>query len=268
VKKENWRIVAIIFIAIGIAFWCGSAFAVPENNIDSGYSFTETLDEPIFVDNLIITSLDPEDLDQEQSELTGNYAIGTDPGGYGFWIMQRGMNDRGPFTGFQLALGEHGTTTEPLYVGVMYGENDPTNWDNWKVIAQLDPGVLPEKDTLYWLGLDLEPDTLPIYPGQNWYLLAISMDSPADDNFWMWGASENNPYPRGTVKAYDGDDWNEIPGHTLLDMCFRTYTIEGEDPVDDPPDITITTTAQVVAQALGSISFIGALVSGIRYFKV
>lgn len=259
-KKKNWKRVAIIFIVLGFVLWGISAFISPATILESSdYTFTGTLEDPIRVDNLIITSLDPADLDQQQSEVTMYYVVGSDSSGC-YWIMQSVWNDRFPFTGFQIALGEHGTTTEPIYIGVMSDEYDPTNWDKWEVIGRLDPGVLPEKDTLYWVGLDLEDDPLQI--GRRCYVLAISEDGPLNGNYWIWGVSTNEPYLRGTGMNWGGSGWTDV----AMDTCFRTYTIEG--PPSEPPDITITTTSQVVTQVLGSLSLLGALIAGTRYFMV
>lgn len=266
-KKKIWLYLTTMFTVFGIVFLVYSVYAVsPEHSTISvsQQAFIGSIEEYAHVNNLIITSLDPEDLDQAQTSMPGglNIAIGSGSSGYGSWIMQSGYNDRYPFTGFQIGLAEHGTTTEPIYVGVMLGKLDPQDENNWAVIARLDPGVLPEKDTFYWLGLDLEDDPLSIGPGQNWYLLAISMDDPVDGNWWMWGCSDQQPYPRGTAMAFDGSNWHDMP----YDMTFKVYTVEGGEP--EEPEITITSNYQVVSQFLGSLSLLGAVVSGVKYFTV
>ncbi|GAH00348.1 unnamed protein product [marine sediment metagenome] len=55
-----------------------------------------------------------------------------------------------------------------------------------------------------------------------------------------------------------------------LDTVFTTYT-ESDVPPPPPPDtpvITITSTYNVVAQAMGILTLIGAVISGTKYFSL
>jgi len=270
-KKKNWMHLTITFVVAGLSLLVFSVYGFPSperNTIStSQQGFMGDIKEPVRADNIVITSFDPKDLDQVQTSMPNglNIAIGTG-GGYGNWVMQTGWNDREPLTGFAMGLAEHGTCTEPLYIGLMYSTQNPENWDYWRWYGRLDPGVLPEKDTYYWLGYDFENNPLipPINAGTVWCITAVSMDSPGDGNWWTWGCNDQQSYARGTAKIWGGLEtwWQDIP----YDMTFKTYTVEGG--VGEEPTITITSTNQVVASFLGSFSLLGAVVSGAKYFMV
>lgn len=260
-KKEHWMYMTVILFTAAMLLMFGSFYAASPNIITTPqYNFIGSIDEPIHMDNIAILSLDPDALDQVQTSGDNSVAIGSSS-----WLMQSGYNDREPFTGFLMCIAEHGTTTQPIYIGVMLSPLDPQDWDNWAFVGVLNPDVLPKKDTFYWIGFDLESDPLPIDAGEDWYLLAMSMDDPSDGNCWAWKIDDQQSYSRGTAMAFDGNNWHSGP----YDMAFKTYTIEGNGGGDGEPSVTITSTYQVaVYQFLGSVSLLGAVISGTKYFLV
>lgn len=272
-KKKLWKYITMIFTIAGIGLWIFSAVGMGMDSIiESGVSSHRTFDEPssLQINNIVITSFDPRDLDQAQ-ETTGSpngICIGYNPSqGYGYWAMQLGYNDREPLTGFQVAILEHGNPTKPIYIGIMRGQLDPAAWVNWIWYGYLNPGSLPQKDVYYWVGADFSNNPIDIEAGEEWYIAVISIDPTTGNNHWAWGCNPDNPYPRGNLLNWDVT-WKNIAGTPDFDGCFRTYTTEGQQPPQEPPAITITSNYQIISQFLGSLSLLGAVISGTKYSMV
>ena len=142
--------------------------------------------------------------------------------------------------------------------------------NNWEVAAYMDPGTLPEKDVFYWITLDISDNPINFPAGTTFYMVAVCEDySYGDDNWGSWGTSFElgDTYPGGSNHVYNFNEevWDVKP----YDMVFRTYTTPNGNGNGGPPQITITSSYQIAAvKLLGSFSFLGAVISGTKYFSL
>ena len=272
-KKKLWLYMAIAFAIAGIllftyAFTFDTVSAVKSATIFHQYTFEAKLKHMKYLDMVSIQSLDPDQLDQSQEQIGNDvkaYAIGP------MWVCQGVKNDRSPIYGFSMILGEYHEgvpTTEPIYIGItssLLTGSQLYDLDNWDAVGYMNPGTLPEIGVFYWVTYELNTP-LNIPAGQTFYIIAISEDqSYGDVNWWQWATAGDlgDVYPRGSNYVYNGESWDD----SWRDMCFRTYTTpNGGNGDGEPLQITITSNYQVAAQFIGSLSLLGAVVSGTKYF--
>lgn len=275
-KEKNWKYLTIVLVIAGVlSLIFSSVTAFPaEMPIDSTYNIPTTYEvrNVDFVKAYIIVDFDPNKLDQLQDSLGVSYRIGT--GNMGVSILQPVANNREPMTGFQVAIGRHGSPSSDLYMGIMYPftvpcYNHPYDGQNYIIAGNVAAVAVPQPDTFYWFGIDCSDYPLDISSGSPPLgIVLFSTDDTTDGNYWMCGAGTGNPYsayqPRGWSNI--ADQWLEgvlVEGHNH-DMCFATYTTAGGGG-DEVPSITISTTTWVTT-SLGIFSLIGACLSGSKYF--
>lgn len=269
IKDKYWKYATIIFMIVGIAsLFLSDAVAFPyeiEVNSTDDNSRTYEMNNMGACNAYIITDFDSDEIDQIQDFLDVYYKIGVGSGGCS--VLQPAVNDREPMTGFQVAIGRHGTPSNGIYMGIMYPNyNSPFDGDNYMLLGFLEATGVPEADTFYWFGIS--DKNLDIPSGQNALAIVVmSVDDPSDSDYWMWGGGSGNPYgtyrPRGW-NSQDNEWQNEMLDGTV-DMCFVTYTTGGGG--GEAPDISITTMSWVTAN-IGFACLIGAAISGCKYAAI
>lgn len=165
-------------------------------------------------------------------------------------------------TGYQVLVGRHGTPTHPLRIGIA----SPIGLDEyWDYIIDIPPSACEQQDTLYWLGAMFEDS--PYTPSVNLMILAaITGDTKTDGNYWVWGISTGNDYPKSIMCAYHiSDNWVQIPGTEAWDTDFRVYTA-GSSPPPQEPVISISVSTYVVTAGL--ITMLGAALSSVKYASI
>ena len=136
-----------------------------------------------------------------------------------------------------------------------------TNLTRVELLLTKDPGYPPSspfelaiRDNLTGINLahkSVNPEQIPIYPysdwiefdfddismttGQSYYIIAYTND----DEGYMWGSAEDNPYLYGMMfySTDGGYNWNGLPAS--FDACFKTYGYGGGGP-DTTLEIEIT----------------------------
>jgi len=268
-KKENWKYLTIVLViaAVGLLIFSSVTAFPSEMSVNSTTDKSQTYEliNGGTYSAYIITDFDPDEIDQLQDALSAYYKIGV--GSSGCSILQPVVNDREPMTGFQVAIGKHGTPSSDLYIGIMYPTyGSPFDGQNYMMAGSISASDVPEADTFYWFGMDLSDYPLDISSGPPALAVVVmSTDNPDDSDYWMWGGSGGNPYPTYRPRGWNTEDneWqNELLDGTV-DMCFVTYTTSGGG--GDTPNITITTTTWVTTIS-GIFGLIGAFVSGSKYF--
>jgi hypothetical protein len=270
IKDKYWKYATITLMIVGIAsLFLSNATAFPyEMSVNQVTDKSKTY-EMINVGTLsayIIADLDPDEIDQVQDTLSVYYRIGV--GDYGCSILQPAVNDREPMTGFQVAIGRHGTPSSALYIGIMYPNyGSPFDGQNYMIAGSLQAANVPQSDTFYWFGIDCSNYPLDISSGPPALgIVVMSTDDPDDSNYWMWGGGSGNPYPTYRPRGWNTQDnaWQNdmLPDASTIDMCFVTYTTSGGG--GDIPVISITTTSWVTAN-IGFACLIAAAVSGCKW---
>ena len=273
-KKEYWKyvsvtlsILSVVLLVYSLVF--SSAMALkPENiSISTGTS-APTLD--ITPSIIIPTAVDPLNTDQVQDPTDVCYYIGYLGGNNGCY-KQLIVNDREPYIGFSVAIGKHGTPTEPLLIGVLKigneGFESPLDGDNYHALGGISPDINIPDDQLVWIDADFA--SMP-YNKKQVNIAAVSTDDPTDGNYWFWGAMSGNPYQDdapGNIHDTPGQwHWaNErwgIGGMDDEDFAFITYTEGGTG--GEPPSINIVVNTLVTTTS-GILCLIGACFSGIKY---
>lgn len=274
IKKKTWKYITLVFIVVGISLLGFSAFPIVISHVPSTISNTVPYD--IDLDEFDIVNAErigiladppPETLDQWQDVMNCDYQIGA--GGY--WMAQSVKNYREPLTAFVVGLARHGLPLygglpAPIYIGIMDPLNDPHDPRNFDYIGYIMPSDIPE-DEFHWIGK--YPLDISIPANTFFGVVVISESSDPDSGYWLLAANDANPYDRGVLGCRNFVDhiWNCEPiNDCKSDMCFATYTIEGDDPPPDPPVITITSTYTIITQFFGGLSLIAAVVTGSKFF--
>lgn len=281
-KKKTWQYITLVFTVVGISLWVFSAVPVIGSHAPSATSYITLSDIDIDkwdmdvtnIQRLEILSIDPETLDQAQDIINQYFKICL--GGDGYWMCQSIKNYREPLTAFSVGIGRHGTPWSPtgingLFIGIMDPLGNPEDPDDFIFVGYIPPEAIPEDDVFYWMSVDLSSDPIDIPPETFFKIVVISFSMPHTEGYWMLGTSgTQNPYDRGVLASWDFTNnwWDCTQIGCGYDMCFATYTVESDGPPPDAPVITITSTSQVVSQVFGSLSLLGAAVSGIKYYTL
>lgn len=271
IKDKYWKYVTIILMIIGIAsLFLSNATAFPyEMSVNSTMDKSKTYEmiNAGAQHACIITDFDPNEIDQVQDFFDVYYKIGI--GNSGCSVLQPAVNDREPMTGFQVAIGKHGTPSDDLYMGIMYPwSNSPFAGDNYMLLGLLSASSVPEEDTFYWFGISDKNLDIPSGGYNSLSIVVMSFDDPDDSDYWMWGAGSGNPYPTyrpmGWNTNWYGEGWqDEMLSDGTIDMCFVTYTTDGGNG-NEVPVISITTASWVTAN-IGFACLIGAAISGCKW---
>lgn len=272
-KDKYWKYATIILMIVGIAsLFFSDATAFPtELSVNSTTDRSKNYDTSIAGAQraYLITDFDSDKIDQLQDKLDVYYKIGFGSSGCG--VLQPVVDDREPLTGFQVAIGRHGSPSEFLWIGIMYPSYGPPFNGNYAVVGYLQAVNVPEEDTFYWFGIDCSSNPVDIPSGlPAMGIVVVSYDDPDDSDYWMWGAGSGNPYGTYRPRGWNTQDnaWqNDMLSDGTVDMCFVTYTTSSGGNGGDVPVISITTTSWVTAN-IGFACLIGAAVSGIKYFSI
>jgi hypothetical protein len=164
-----------------------------------------------------IKSLDDE-LDQYQTECTGNRFVGSSEPIYDINIMvaQSFIPQLEILTRieFYLRKNEYFLPHKPLNLFIreesLSNENLAT--------ASVNPSVVPYE--YEWI--EFVFDDIPVTAGQTYWMVAYMEHNPSRESGYIWGMSDYNPYHEGLcVFTYDGgEEWQYYPDE---DTCFKTY---------------------------------------------
>ena len=264
-KEKNWRYITIALSIITIVLFAYSVLApvslesepgLNENLVYSKIKNNVPDDVMVDVDNLVSIKpsvLDPDDLDQNWETHTHAAVVGYS------WYLQGFKNLREPMLGFDMKISRHGMPTTDLIVGLLDSRLDGSELldpSNWLYGAVISPSIF-EDLTWYWFPIEFAVP-LQVNAEQTYYI--VCMSAVNGDNYWRWALQyPNGGYDRGIFYTYDIDDekWHV----SAQDACFGTYTETG----GDEPIIDITVTSSISMQ-LGFIAFIGAVLSGTKYY--
>lgn len=272
-KKEYWKYVSVTLSILSVvllvySFLSPGVMAVGPENLSTPIGTVPTLD--ITPSIILPTAVDPINTDQVQDQASASYYIGYLGGANGCY-KQMISNEREPFIGFSIAIGKHGTPTEPLLIGVLKKGNEgfesPLDGDNYHVLGGLSPDINIPDDQLVWIDMDFA--SMP-YNKKLVNIAAISLDDPTDGNYWFWGFATGNVYQDDAVGdihdtpcrwSWDNERWS-IGGMTNEDFTFVTYTEGGTG--GEAPSINITVNTMVTT-GTGIICLLGACFSSIKY---
>ena len=278
-KRKNWKYLAIVLSVIGLLLIAVPLIATPNvisgertSNLDIGLKNVKTAK---LVPTLIKTTINDNQLDQLQDQI-GSTVDGVVVGPT--WMCQGVENDRTPIYGFSIIVSEDretGAPEGPMYFGIIsskYTGDDLYDLSNWEAACILNPGVLPQTGTPYWITVEFD-SPLPLYIAAptpvptKFYIVALSEDNAMDGNWFVWHCSGNlgDVYSRGHVWQHYEGSWYDFPG--AGDMTFATFTTETTPP--NPPVITIQSSSWVVAsQATGILSLFGAVICGSKWLML
>lgn len=272
-KKEHWKYVSVTLSILSVvllvySFAFPGAMAIKPVDLPTSMDTAPTFD--ITPSIIIPTANDPINIDQVQDQASSAYYIGYIGSNDGCY-KQLVYNDRESFIGFSVAIGKHGTPTEPLYLGVLKigneGFESPLDGDNYHALGGLSPDINIPDDQLVWIDMDFT--SMP-YNKRNVNIVALSLDDPTDGNYWFWGVMTGNPYQDDSPGDiydtpgqwyWDDERWS-IGGMADEDFTFVTYTEGGTG--SEPPSINITVNTMVTT-GTGIICLLGACFSGIKY---
>lgn len=268
-KKEHWKYLSLSLsiISIILLLYSTIAFAIEPSmiNVDTHRENNDlSINDILLKDkNKAFISADmnipPTGVDQYQNEYTNTVFVT-----YDYWwgqLVGFGGETR-HITGYCMGIARRGIPTEPLIMGIC--DEDSLEHTAIKMVS-LQPSYLEEADTVYWIGLDFSDSPVTVYGDYKPMLFCASDDVSTDGNFWMWGISETNPYDgQYDFKLYDYATSSFVNHEANWDGTFLVFTEEAS--AGDSPVITITTSSWVVAsQALGILSLLGGVVSGIKF---
>ena len=267
-KKRKWQYLTIMFLAAGIITLTLSFITPVSTPSPAQYQITATpieIDIPRnYIPLRITPTVDPEHLDQYSCETTENHwiiSVST------VWILQEFVNEGEPLEAFSVIVTEYLSPTHPLVIGVVDSKmpiDELSNLDNWECYGVLQPNTLPSDwPDFYWITADFSNNPIPIPAGQMYYIAAASgVINIAQGYFGL--AYNGDCYPDYTSWDYYFPE--EQYYDTLSDICFATYTTTGGG--GEPPQVTITSTYQVMTQFSASLFLLGAVISGTKYFMV
>lgn len=272
-EKKYWKYLMLFLSVAGLLLVAVPLIATPTvltgehtSNLNIGLKNIKTAR---LVPTLAKTTINDNQLDQLQDQIgttVNGVIVGTT------WMCQGVKNDRTPFYGFSILVSEEresGPPEEPMYFGIISGKytgNDLYDLSNWEAAVVLNPGVLPQTDTRYWITVEfnsplyIDPTPVPT----KFYIVALSEDVAMDGNWFVWHCSGNlgDVYDRGHVWQYYEGAWYDFPG--AGDMAFATFTTAGATPT--PPVVGISISISIVSQFMGALSWIGAVISGTKFY--
>lgn len=232
-EKKRWLILTVVLILLGASlivvasqdqiFYPGNYFSTAPINVNR--LTKSNAGARILMD----VSLEPDELDQSQEIQDGMVYIGYPVPG--FCVSQEVVNDRDILLGFAVLIRTVGyTPPDTLYFGIMKELDDPLYADSWDACYFIENVMINS-----WLWLSVEFTTpMNINAGETFHIVLFSADDPLDGDCWYWGCSAEEEY-NGNVHYwnYDTGSWVISTG---IDMCFRSYTEEEDDP-DPPPNV-------------------------------
>ena len=191
-----------------------------------------------------VMALVDDELDQHQTTYEINWYVGRQigllwalsseplilPPPLNFSVAQSFVPTKEILTRVQLYIGKNVTAAFPYILAI----RDDLMGDNIAVAAA-DPADVPEVlPNLSWV--EFVFDNVRLIVGHTYYL--VSYTANVTDNYYIWGSTDNNLYPNGTmfISVDDGKTWGDI---SMVDMCFKTY---GKD--DEPPSVEIVNPAE------------------------
>lgn len=272
-RKGHWKYLSLTLSIVGIFLILLSMFfpatfqeagrAAYGQTVTSTFGVGEADGIQIAADGLLTVTpadLDPNNLDQHWETYSHAYAVGP------MWYLQSFKDIRCPMLGFSVLISRTEVIPEePLIIGLVASQlegADLYDTSNWLVAGSLPADALPDQNW-YWISLEF---SLIVQPEETCYIVCVSNDmDPNDEHYWRWAVQyPTGGYDRGQFFIYDFDN-EEWTGRNY-DACFRTYSAGWLPP--EPPIVQIASSYTVVSQFFGSLSLIGAVISGIKYFTL
>lgn len=230
-EKRTWKIITICFIVAGLLFVTAGVANPFKQDITSRIYAQMTPGGEQDISDLtadteltFLTTLDPDDLDQEQTLFDCWGAIGKPPA---LCSAQGAINDRDDLLGVKVYIKTFDTATSYLFVGIMTSLGDPSKTASYEKLAALPPGSAP--NTWTWMQMDFSDDPLEIDAGVKFWIVLYSSEL-ISGGYRGWGGSLEAPYPPATTMSYDYNQkiWKTL--YEQIDMCFKTYTDSGGSP--------------------------------------
>lgn len=145
-------------------------------------------------------------------------------------------NSRPMVTGFGLIIGRKGIPDAPLWIGVCEeGVNCDTNVppQQWLAMGSLDPSLLPEEETWYWVTGTWEDDPIESPAGHFLHAIAVTDANFIEQSqYWAWGCCDGHwrwPQHDGLIESlgeiiiFPGDGQEVCTGT----LGFQNYTEGG-----------------------------------------
>lgn len=266
-KKRAWKIITICFLMVGLLFVTVGLANPFEQDITSRIYAQMTPGGEQGINDLtadtelsFLTTLDPGDLDQEQTIFGCWGAIGKPPG---LCLGQTIINDRDELLGVKVYVKTFNRAISYLFVGIMTTLGDPTKSASYEKISVLPPGTAPS--TWTWLQMDFSDDPLDIDAGEKFWIVLFSSEYVIDGGYRGWGGTLTAPYPYDAMSyCFASEQWKTL--YDGIDMCFKTYTTNEAPPPPQEPIIAISISSTVVA--LGILNFLGAGIALTKFITI
>lgn len=201
-KKILVMLISVFFILNGIEV---VAFSTNKTDIND------------YENNRLYSSvLNPDELDQFQTEYDSGFMIGFSRAAAQEFIPQKGILTR---VELYIQRYEVYPPVQPFCIAIrnsLNGENLAVT----NVVANNIPYIEA------WIEFNFED--IPVNPGKTYYLISYTDDQ---QGFFIWRGIDSNPYPNGIAysSVNNGETWKNEPD---FDLCFKTYGL-----VNDPPEI-------------------------------